>query len=111
MSCYALKDYRLVVACIYRRRSSWSGMNTSLHSTPVAGGGSAKQSKHIQQSHHSVTSVICGSDNNHFLSSSTSSASGIRLWDIRYQKLSSPLRIYDVPQRQHGKHSGRWCSD
>ena len=68
---------------------------------------SSASGKQLQSKYYSVTAVLSGSDDNHFLSASTSSASGIRLWDIRYQKLSSPLRVYDVPQRQHGKQSGR----
>src|SRR6185437_15258664 len=55
---------------------------------------------------HAVTSVLCGASDDHFLSASTSSSSGIRLWDMRYQKLSSPLRTYEVPQRRHGKQGG-----
>jgi len=45
----------------------------------------------------SVTSVVCVDENN-FVSASSNSKSGIRMWDLRYQKTSKEVRNFKVPE-------------
>ncbi|KAL3101205.1 hypothetical protein niasHT_027961 [Heterodera trifolii] len=52
----------------------------------------------------SITGLLHMSEN-YFISSSSSSSSGIRIWDLRYQIASSPIRSLFVPQKM-SKESG-----
>ncbi|KAI3422015.1 protein hexamerization [Globodera pallida] len=65
---------------------------------------SARQYQTAHEAAISITGILHLSEN-YFISSSTSASSGIRIWDLRYQVASSPVRTLFVPQ-QMSKESG-----
>jgi len=71
-------------------------LNTSASNTIRKRSVGGSQLKKDEQS-KALTSVLCEGENM-LLSASTSSASGIRLWDMRYQKISALVKTYEVPQ-------------
>lgn len=79
----------------------------SYRTYPETHGGSFSVStptKKIQQRNpYSITGLLHLGEH-HVISASSNSSSGIRIWDLRYQIASSPIRVFTVPQMN--KESG-----